>query len=383
MVVAPSFRVFIGNMVTGRITADLPAASHSWGVRLNAAGPLDLTTRALSEELRASDLRNLTAPKKNYLAVAYGTTILEAGPIWKRDYNARTGVLKLGAEGLWSILDKVKALNWAQITAGTPATRSSLDLTGLSLGSIAREIVRLSIFGNPDNPGLPIILPDVLESGSNERHYKGYELPYVGDLLRKLTEVDNGPDIAFRPRYNAADPTRIEWVMTHGSASSPLLYQAGDDWIWDGSVEESGVSDIGVKEDGTGMADRVWQPGAGSELEMKLATAQDLDLIRNAGYPWTEADAASKDVEDPGILQGHADYAMAVARRPLETWDLTVRADNNPILGRYAPGEFARITVPTGHPMIDAGARRVRVMAIDGDNTHTVKLTPAPMPAGV
>lgn len=383
MVVTPEFRVFIGNMVTGQITADLPAASQSWGVRLNGAGPLDLTTRALADELRATDLRNVTATKKNYLAVAYGNTILEAGPIWKRDYNARTGVLKLGGEGLWSILDKVKALNWAQIIAGMEVTRTSLDLTGLSLGSIAREIVRLSIFGNPYNPGLPIVLPDVLDGAGNERHYKGYELPYVGDLLRKLTQVENGPDIAFRPRYNAADPTRIEWVMTHGSPSSPLLYQAGEDWIWDGSVDESGVSDIGVKEDGSGMADRVWQPGAGSELEMKLATAQDLNLIQYAEYPWTEADAASKDVEDPVILQGHANAGMVMARRPVETWDVTVRADNSPILGQYAPGDFARINVPEGNPMIEAGNRRVRLMAIDGDNTQTVKLTPAPMPSGV
>lgn len=382
MVVAPGFRVFIGNMVTGQITADLPAASQSWGMRLNGAGPLDLTTRALSEELRASDIRNLTAPKKNYLAVAYGNTILEAGPIWKRDYSARTGVLKLGGEGLWSILDKVKALNWAQIAAGTPVTGSVLDITGLSLGSIARELVRLSIFGNPYNPGLPIVLPD-LEAGTQERHPKGYELPYLGDLLRKLTEVDGGPDIAFRPRYNAADRTRIEWVMTHGSTAAPLLHQGGDDWMWDGTVDESGVSDIGVKEDGSGMADRVWQPGAGSELEMKLATVQDLDLIQFAGYPWTEADAASKDVEDQGILQGYADYAMAVARRPVETWDLTVRADTSPLLGQYTPGDFAKITVPKNNPMIESGVRRVRLMAIDGDNTHTVALTPAPMPAGV
>jgi hypothetical protein len=382
MVVAPEWRVFIGNMVTGRITADLPAASQSWGMRLNGAGPIDLTTRALSEELRSKDLRNITASKKNYLAVAYGNTILEAGPIWQRDHDAKTGVLKLGAEGLWSILDKVKALNWSQITAGMAVTRTSLDFTGYSLGGIAREIVSRSVLGNPYNPGLPIVLPDV-EAGSDQRHYEGYKLPYVGDLLRKLTEVEDGPDIAFRPRFNAADQTRIEWVMTHGSATSPLLYQAGDDWIWDGRVEESGVSAIGLKEDGRGMADRVWQPGAGSELEMKLATAQDLSLIQEAGYPWTETDVASKDVEDTLILQGHANAGMAAARRPVETWDVTVRANTSPLLGNYSPGDFAQITVPEGNPMIEAGVRRVRLMAIDGDGTSTVKLTPAPMPAGV
>lgn len=383
MVVAPEWRVFIGNMVSGLITADLPVASQSWGQRLNGAGPLDVTTKALSEELRNKDLRNITAAKKNYLAVSYGNTILEAGPIWQRDYDHNTGVLKLGAEGLWSILDRIKALNWAQIVAGTSVTRTSLDLTGLSLGSIARELVRLSIFGNPYNPGLPIVLPDVLESGTNERHYEGYKLAWLGDLLTKLTQVEDGPDIAFRPRFNGADQTRIEWVMTHGSTASPLLYQGGDDWIWDGKVEESGVSAIGVKEDGRGMADRVWQPGAGSELEMKLATAQDLSLIQNAGYPWTEADAASKDVEDLTILQGHTAYAMAAARRPVETWNLSVRANTSPVLGNYSPGDFAQLTVPEGNPMIEAGVRRVRLMAIDGDGTSTVKLTPAPMPAGV
>lgn len=131
------------------------------------------------------------------------------------------------------------------------------------------------------------------------------------------------------------------------------------------------------------MADRVWQPGAGSELEMKLATAHDYSLITTAGYPWTEGDAASKDVEDQGILQGHANAAMTAARRPVETWDLSVRADTSPVLGSYLPGDFAQIHVPEHNPMIEAGVRRVRIMAVDGDNTMNVKLTPAPMPAGV
>lgn len=383
MVVDPEFRVFVGNMVTGQITCDLPVSSLSWGQRVNGPGPIDVTTKALAEELRGKDLRNATAEKKQYLAVSFGKTILEAGPIWKRDYDAVTGELKLGAAGIWSLLDKVKVLNWAQITAGTPVTRTSMDLTGLSLGSIAREVIRLSVFGNPDNPGLPIVLPDILEAGTNERHYKGYELAWVGDVLRKLAGVEDGPDIRLQPRFNGSDPTRIEWAMTHGSTASPLLYQAGDDWIWDATVEESGVSGISLQTDGSGMADRVWQPGTGSELEMKLATAQDTTLITTAGYPWTEADAASKDVEDPGILQTHANAGMAAARRPIETWSVNVRANTSPQLGAYTPGDFAEINVPAGNPMIDPGRSRIRLMAVDGDNTMTVKLTPAPMPAGV
>ncbi len=383
MVVDPGFRVFVGSVVGGSISCDLPVSGCSWGMRVNGGGSVEATVRTLSAELQGKDLRNLTAKKRQYLAVSYEGRILEAGPIWKRKYNAAKGELKLSAGDLWSLLDKVKLLNWAQIVAGTPVTRSSIDLTGLELGSIAREMVRAAVFGNPYNPGLPLVLPDVLATGTNERHYKGYELGYLGDRLKKLTEVEDGPDLAFRPRFNGADPTRIEWAMTHGTEASPLLYQGGDDWIWDATVEESGVSSIDVDEDGTGMADRVWQPGAGSELDMKLATAQDTTLITTAGYPWTETDAASKDVEDLGILQSYANAAMTAARRPVETWSLNVRADTSPRLGEYEPGDFAQITVPTGHALLVPGPRRVRIMAIDGDDTQTVKLTPAPMPSGV
>lgn len=382
MVVDPEFRVFVGNVVTGEITCDLPAASLGWGLRVNSAGSVDVTVKARAKELAKKDLRNATAEKKQYLAVAYGNNILEAGPIWKRSYKASTGELKLGAAGIWSLLDEVKVLNWAQINSGTAVTRSVLSLTGLSLGGTAREMVRLCVDGNPSNPGLPIVLP-AIETGTDVRNYEGYKLPWLGDELRKLSQVENGPDIRFQPRYNGADQTRIEWVMVHGSAASPLLYQSGADWLWDGTVEESGVSDIDVNTDGAGMADRVWQPGAGSELDMKLTTAQDTTLINTASYPWTEADAASKDVEDLTILQGHANAAMAAARRPVETWTINVRANTNPQLGRYNPGDFAQIIVPEGHPVIEPGERRVRVMAIDGDDSMNVKLTPAPMPAGV
>lgn len=379
--VDPAFRVFVGNMVTGRISCDLPVSAISWGLRLNDAGSIDATTKSLSAQVADIDLRAVTTPRMQFLGVAYEDTILEAGPIWKRDYKPGTGQLKIGASGIWSLFDRTKVLNWAQINAGTPVPRSVLDLTSLSYGSIARELVRLCLAGNPANPGLPVVLPPIV-AGTRERHYKGYELGWLGERLRNLTKIQDGPDISFRPRFNGADPTKVEWVMQHGTDTDPLLYQSGADWIWDATVAESGVSDIGTKDDSTGMADRVWQPGAGSELAMKLATAQDGTLLE-AGFPWSEADAASKDVEDTTILQAYANAALAAARRPVETWSVEVRADNSPKLGSYLPGEFARINIPEGNPMIEAGEQRVRIMAIDGDGSQTVKLTPAPMPGGV
>ncbi|WP_422934985.1 hypothetical protein [Sinomonas sp. P47F7] len=378
MVVAPEYRVFVAETVTGRIAADLPVESLKWGSRLNDAGPLEVAFPADASEFARVDVRAATEPDRMSLAVDFGGVILEAGPIRKRKYNWETGALTVSGAGLWSILDRVKALNWAQITAGTAVTRTSLDLSGLALASIARELVRIPMQANPDNPGLPIVLP-ALVAGADERHVKGYELQWVGDLLRNLTKVKDGPDIAFRPRYTAADATRIEWVMATGTETDPLLHQSGADWIWDPAVDESGVVMLDVEEDASKMAARVWQPGAGSELDMKLATAVDTTLVAKAGYPWTEADVASKDIEDLAFLQKHANAALARSARPVSPWGIPVRADAAPLLGTYSPGDFAQLNIPAGHPLIGQGMQRVRIMALDGDGSLEVKITPAPI----
>jgi len=375
--VVDNFRVFVGDMVTGRITTDLPVSAMSWGMRLNDAGPLDATVKVRSREVSRLEIRAATAPLKQFIGCSYGSTILEAGPIWKRTYDPKSETLQIAGAGIWSILDAVKSLPWVALAGGVSPAAVSLDIVDKSLGSIARELVRISIQTNPDNPGLPLVLPDIIPS-TNFRHYPGHQLSWVGDLLRNLTKVQRGPDIAFRPRFNGADATKVEWVMTHGTEANPLLTQAGPDWIWDGRVEKSGVVGFGATEDATGMAAKVYQPGAGNEAAMLLKSAQDKTLV-NAGYPWTEKDAASKDVLDLTILQAGADEAMAAAKYPVENWSVSVRADSDPKLGSYSPGEWAQAIIPKDHPILVPGPFRTRMMAIDGDHTSTVKISLAPI----
>ncbi|WP_104088037.1 hypothetical protein [Arthrobacter sp. GMC3] len=378
MVVNTGYRVFVGEMVTGLITADLPVSASPWGQRLNDAGSIEGTLQVRSREVARLNLRANTAPLKQFMGISYGNTILEAGPIWKRAYDPAKETCKVSAAGLWSILDTIKALDWVALAAGKSTTETSIDVVGKTLGSIARELVRISIQTNPNNPGLPIVLPELL-AGINERHEPGYMLPWLGQLLKNLTGVQRGPDIRFRPRFRGDDQRYVEWVMEVGTDDSPLLVQAGPDWIWDGSVEKSGVVGFGVVEDATKMAAKAYQPGAGSEQDMMLRWAQDTTLIDTAGYPWTEVDVASKDVEDLGLLQAYADAGMAAAKYPIEDWSVSVRANATPQLGTYLPGHWAQAIIPDYHPILDPGPVRVRMMAIDGDHTETVKITLAPI----
>ncbi|UIW13271.1 minor tail protein [Arthrobacter phage Crewmate] len=399
MVVNNGYSVFLCNTVTGKITSYVPPAKVSWGTRLNGAGPVQATLKLNTEELRNLDVKTATMVLRQSLGVAYNGEILECGPIWEQDYNADTEELALTASGLWSIFDTRKALpgnapgaaldatDWAagRVANGWAAPNASvISLPNLSLGSIARELVRISIEDNPftrpdgSNAGaLNIVLPPLV-AGTHVRNYNGYDLGNLGERLRQLTESQRGPDIRFRPRFKADDPTVVEWVLETGTEAQPLLIQPGPDWIWDTAVAESGVVKLGVKRDASGMAARAWVPGNGQERNMKLAWQTDLSLV-DAGFPWTEIDSASKDVETQSILDDVANRLLADSLAPWDQWSLQVRADQFPRLGQYLPGEWAQVNVGPGHPMIDAGLYRVRIMAVDGDHSETVKLTVAPM----
>jgi len=393
------YQAFLCNTVTGKITTFFPPSKVAWGMRLNGPGQIQASVKVDAEELRNIDLRMASMALRQSLGIAYDGQILECGPIWTQDYDAEREELALTASGIWSVLDMRKALKglapgpahdapewhtgyaangWLQPTA------SSITLSGLTLGSIARELVRISIEDNPftrpdgSNAGaLNIVLPDEI-AGPHTKTYNGFDLGSIGARLRELTELQNGPDIRLRPRFKGDDPTVVEWALETGTEEQPLLVQNGPDWLWDTAVQRSGVVKLGVKRDATGMAARAWVPGNGQERNMLVAWQTDTSLI-DAGFPWTEADIAAKEIEDQTLLNSLADRVLTDSLAPWDQWSLQVRADQAPRLGQYLPGEWAQINVGPGHPMIEPGLYRVRVMAVDGDHTETVKLTVAPM----
>ncbi|AOZ65122.1 minor tail protein [Arthrobacter phage Greenhouse] len=385
MVVDDSFRVFVGDVRTGRVNATIPTSSFKWGIRLNAAGPINATIQTASEEAKFLDLRNLTLTKKQFLGVAYNDTILECGPIWKRGFNPRTYQLTLQAQGLWSIFDRRKNVPGAALRAiGDPArvepALAKYKVQGKHLGSIAREIVRRSIQDNPYGGDLPVSLPADI-AGTHEREYFGYNLGWIGDDLRELTGVQGGPDLRFRPRFKAGDPSRVEWVLEHGTVD--ILQQVGPDWRWDASVEKTPVAEYGVDQDGSEMADFAWAPGSGQEEAMPVRTARNLKLL-NAGYPWTETENGNSQEENPVVLQGLANRTISDRVLPWDGWSMVVKANGNPKLGSYLPGDWAKVRTPNNHPILPPNRdAKVRLLSIDGDHTNNVSMGVAPIQGSV
>jgi hypothetical protein len=376
------FHVFLCDTISGKFKRTIPVSAVGWGLKVNDAGTVTASLPVESRELARVDVRAATTPVRQSLGVAYDGQILECGPIWGRKYNPAKESLELTAAGLWSIFDRRKALLPAALAAGQTPQATTLTIVRNDLGSIARELVRGSIFDNPWNGGaagsLNIVLPADNPGTARKRTYNGFDLAWIGNRLRELSAVTDGPDIRFRPRFNAADPTIVEWVMEYGTADAPLLQQTGPDYNFDATRPKGGIVEIGVDEDATGIASRAWQPGSGQEKNMKLAYATSSELLA-LGWPWTEADQAKKDVEDQGDLQDGANQLLADSKAPWQQWTASVRADQSPKLGTYLPGDWAVLQIPEGHPILDPGAVRVRIMGFSGDDSTKVKLIVAPI----
>jgi hypothetical protein len=275
---------------------------------------------------------------------------------------------------------------------------------------------------------VPVVFP-ADESGSNVRNYPGSAMTALGQALRDLTGVQNGPEIMFTPRRTAADSRYLEWVMRIGTTAQPLLSQAGDDWVWDASVPKSSVSGINVQRDGTAMGSRAWAQGAGSDISTLFSQANDTTLTA-AGFPLLEVlDSTHTDVSVQATLDTYAAGLLARSLRPVETWTVKVRRDDPPNVAQYAVGDWVSLKVDgwtrlgtpvasvdgndvavvsdggtadspgagvldgnllassqattTKHPYLPSGAYRSRITSISGDDSFDVTLQLAPTIGGV
>lgn len=375
------FRAFLVDTRTGEpAIGELPGLAPSWGLRLNAAGTISLSLKPRSVEAAGMDIRNATTPNFRSLGIAYNGQVLECGPILNRSYKHDTGTMTLTAAGLWSVFARRKAMTGAALASSYPVMRSFLKIGPTSYGSIARELVRVSIQDNPYNAAygaLNVALPAVV-AGTHIRTYQAHEMIWIADALTNLTETEYGPDIRFRPRFMSTDDTRVEWVLETGSDTNPFLRYAGSPIMLDGTAPDSPVVGFDSDEDGTEVAARAWRIGGGQEKDRRVGMGTVTTQLA-AGMPWMEMERSSGEEMNMATLNTQARGDLREHQAPLVTFSLTARTDHpSAPLGSYLPGDFADVIIPEDHPTLNPGKQQVRIMAIDGDVTNKVKLTVAP-----
>lgn len=350
---------FIGDLLTGNKSTDFQPISGSWETAINDAGSISATVTLRDADVRMLNLPNAATVGKSYLAVAENDVILNAGPIWQHQYNRDTGELQFTAAGLWSYFDH-RVLIPVLANGQTPLDVDSL-YENMSLATIAKRLVAQAQTHTGGN--VPVVLPADI-SGSETREWPGADLTLIGDALGDLVSVENGPEIDFQPRWRS-DRLGIEWVMRTGTPSQPQLYGMTTH-VWDYSVPQPSIKGLQVTRDGSKVTGRGWA-ASGSASDATMFSSYSNTSLLNQGYPLLEVVETARDVDEQGQLDSYVRELARTGSKPREFWSFQVQADQSPLIGEYAKGDYCVVKMRRDHYIPDGEYRR-RITNLSGDH---------------
>ncbi|PPF64527.1 hypothetical protein C5E11_03810 [Clavibacter michiganensis] len=370
----------LGDLRTGRNLVYLPAsgvAELSWSESRNAADDLSVTFNLADRATKKLGIPGASTPGATFAVAVVDGVPKCGGPIWISNYARATRKRKITAKGMWSYFDhRVLIPLIAQTrpvispTTGEPDPAMSTFYSGISFGTMAKRMVQRAVQFTGGN--VPIVFgPD--EAAGREKEYEGTDLAYVGERLRQLTELENGPDITFTPRFTQ-DGLGMEWVLRTGTEAKPNL--SGETiHIWDYSVPKPSIADLETTIDASNLASRYWMSGGRNDDRTYIERADDSTLLA-AGFPLLEV-AASSDATTVEGLVSKAVEQVRVNRLPKSSWSFKVRTDGDPNPADVSVGDYCRIIVAGDDEIPDSGPDGYlrRVAAKSGDLTPWVKIT--------
>lgn len=413
--------IVVGEVRTGRRITQIPVVDASWSMVHRGPGDIQAVVPLGAEEFRVRERRLIDGlypgqgilpspstfpvaakpvwtpgeglrpsllaalePVRCFLAVLEGDHVLEAGPIWRWDYDGTAHHLTVVAKGMGSLLDHrlVLPADTGDFAAWAATYRN------MGRGTIAKRLVQLTM--GHQHGDLPINLP-ADEPGTRTRTYRGFDLASVRQRIDELTDSEDGPEVAFQPRLSD-DRLGLVWDMRVGTEDAPLLHQKGEDWQWRVGLPQGPVAGVSMSRDASGMTSEAFAADSAMEESRTIVRQRPSDArvpdVRAHGFPLLQsAQGRQGDSEDGSIsaatLRAWARADLAANNRPHTEVTLRVRADAHPRLGTYRPGDWTRVA-PGEHPLLSLlwaqqPYHRARIAQISGDMGDVVDV--ALMPA--
>lgn len=372
------WRVAVAETLTGNIVADVtPSSFPTFERKISDKGSLSVPVFVDNKQNKATDLHAYTEAGRYSWLLAYGSTIVQAGPVASYTYTDSTGVLSVSCSNLFSLFSRRVTRNAGGHTAivdpSNDLTYANMTLRGI-LAQLVSDNMAQQYFA------LPVVLADVGEPGSVSTTYFGYDLKWISDNITDLTTQTGGPEFDFAPEY-VPGQNRIQWRLNVGA---PLLgdQASTETWFYGGAV-------YAIDDDNNGSASpctRAWTKGAGSQRALLTGFYED-NTAATQGYPpgdYVDTTHTSETVQT--ALDGYAQAAQQAYVQPFDTWTPYVRVDGRsprtgvptaPALGQWALGDEPLFTI-SGHRWITDGSYQRRIIGYQNQDAYAVKLEIAP-----
>jgi hypothetical protein len=232
-----------------------------------------------------------------------------------------------------------------------------------------------SVQGNGTGRSYAIIGKDriyVDEDNTRTRTYRGFNLQNINadQILKKLSEVSNGPDIMFRPRL--IDDNQLTFDMWHGTEQNPRISQR-EMHVWDTTAERSEVSDMSIIVTGVYQTHRVFSIGAGQDEGTLISVSSDLSRL-NLGFPLIESAIQTSQSEDIRVVGAHGDANLAANSKSLREIQMTVHGDGIHPFGSFWPGDVCEVVVK-GWLALPDGKHRMRILNMTGGSSSFARMS--------
>lgn len=356
-------------VTTGAIGPRLNFETAKWSTSLNDIESFGFQIR--KSDLPKVDLDFWLAPWWAGVVYMWNGTPIVAGPIISRPYESYDRI-DLDCVGIRSILTRryvtAELANWSQLAA------SSITYKGLSLGTIAQRVVKQA--QAKSGGALPISYPIPEQTAANDadhtRTYRGFNIQNISadDILTKLSDVIDGPDIMFRPRL--VDPSELTFDMLHGTEDRPRIAQTHTP-TWDITPEFGSVSHVQVVSTGTYQTNRVFGLGAGQDTKRLIRVATHRGPITQ-GFPLLETEHNAGNSENATVVQNHANSSLLANLNMLQEIQFTVRADGSTPVTQFYPGMTVKLAVK-GLLSLEDGVHDAILLNMNGDHQNNVKLS--------
>lgn len=338
---------------TQAINAELPCEQVTMSQVLNSAGRWQGKVPLNDPGVQRMNPKDTTQVGRTAVLVDRDGTLIWGGILWTRKWDTVSGTLELGAG------DFLTYFAHRYLSADRVYTNQDQAFIVRDLLNFAQGVTGGNIHIN-----VPSVATGVLRSAT----WLGYELTEIARTIEDQAALEGGFDFGFDVQYAAGVPT-ITFNLGYPRRGRGLD-QTG--WMWE---FPGNITSYTWPEDGEQIAETAWAVGGGSGTSM--VTASSTNSLLAAGWPLLEIVKSYKDVTDSGVLAAHAQADALALANPVTLPVLTVRADQDPVLGSYITGDDARVRLADAYFNAGTDATGAYLPGFDGTlRIHQIDITP-------